>query len=134
MRRRVVKKCKSCGKVLDPQYQKKYCSNQCQQDYQWEQRKRQIAKLGIEKSQKVAKRYLIEVRGMKCSICGLEEWRDQTVPLVLDHINGHPEDNRIENLRLVCGNCDMQLPTYKSKNYGNGRAYRRQRYKNGKSY
>jgi len=45
----------------------------------------------------------------------------QPVPLVLDHIDGHFENNNEENLRLVCGNCDMQLSTYKSKNIGNGR-------------
>lgn len=56
------------------------------------------------------------------------------MPLIVDHINGNPEDDRLENLRLVCGNCDMQLPTYKSRNLGNGRAWRRQRYAEGKSY
>ena len=33
----------------------------------------------------------------------------------------------------VCGNCNMQLPTFASKNRGNGRFYRRQRYAEGKS-
>lgn len=27
----------------------------------------------------------------------------------------------LDNLRLVCGNCDMQLPTYKSKNKNSDR-------------
>jgi len=40
----------------------------------------------------------------------------------------------LKNLRLVCGNCDMLLPTYKSKNKGNGRHNRRKRYAEGKSY
>jgi hypothetical protein len=52
----------------------------------------------------------------------------------MDHIDGNSENNHLSNLRLVCGNCDMLLPTYKSKNKGNGRAYRRERYANGKSY
>jgi len=42
------------------------------------------------------------------------------MPLILDHINGINNDNRIENLRFVCSNCDTQLPTYKSKNIGGG--------------
>lgn len=67
------------------------------------------------------KKYLIEIREHKCEICGTKKWMKQPVPLVLDHIDGHFENNNEENLRLVCGNCDMQLSTYKSKNIGNGR-------------
>ena len=49
-------------------------------------------------------------------------------------MNGDSENCALDNLRLVCGNCDMQLPTYKSKNRGKGRAWRRRRYAEGKSY
>jgi hypothetical protein len=58
----------------------------------------------------------------KCACCGLgPEWHDKPMPLILDHINGVNNDNRLENLRFVCSNCDSQLPTYKSKNRTNGR-------------
>jgi len=53
---------------------------------------------------------------------------------VMDHIDGNADNNSLDNFRLVCGNCDMQLPTYKNKNKGNGRAWRRKRYAEGKSY
>jgi hypothetical protein len=72
--------------------------------------------------------------GDQCSICHVTEWMGQSVPLVLDHIDGNSTNNTQYNLRLVCGNCDMQLPTYKSKNKGSGRYSRRQRYAEGKSY
>lgn len=53
----------------------------------------------------------------KCAICGTGPvWMNKTMPLVLDHINGVNNDNRLENLRFVCSNCDTQLPTYKSRN------------------
>jgi hypothetical protein len=52
-----------------------------------------------------------------CSCCGIEPfWNGNPMPLILDHINGVNNDNRIENLRFVCSNCDTQLDTYKSKN------------------
>ena len=41
-------------------------------------------------------------------------WLGLPLALVLDHIDGDPTNNRRENLRLVCPNCDSQLPTYKS--------------------
>ena len=52
-----------------------------------------------------------------CSICGLlPEWQGQPLTLILDHINGHNHDNRLENLRWVCPNCNQQLETTNGKN------------------
>lgn len=52
----------------------------------------------------------------KCCICNNSEWMGKPIPLILDHINGIRDDNRIENLRFVCANCDHQLPTFAGKN------------------
>ncbi len=62
---------------------------------------------------------------MLCAICKTAEWLGQPISLILDHVNGNSGDWKIINLRLVCGNCDMQLPTYKGRNKGNGREWRR---------
>lgn len=52
-----------------------------------------------------------------CEMCGQgEEWRGQKMSLILDHINGVHNDNRIENLRIVCPNCNATLPTHAGKN------------------
>jgi hypothetical protein len=77
-------------------------------------------------SRRYAKTYLIGTVGNKCSICGITDWMGKPVPLVCDHISGDSTDNSIENFRLVCCNCDAQLPTFKSKNRGKGRSYDRQ--------
>lgn len=48
----------------------------------------------------------------KCSICGqLPIWNNKELTLILDHINGDNHDDRLENLRWVCPNCNIQLPT-----------------------
>ena len=47
-----------------------------------------------------------------CSICGLEPfWQGKELTLILDHINGSNHDDRLENLRWVCPNCNQQLET-----------------------
>ncbi len=52
-----------------------------------------------------------------CECCGIgPEWNGKPMPLILDHINGTYNDNRLSNLRFVCSNCDSQLDTYKSRN------------------
>lgn len=76
-------------------------------------------------ARRYARYYLLHTQGNVCSICGTTEWMGQPVPLVCDHISGDSTDNRIENFRLVCCNCDAQLPTFKSKNRGKGRDYDR---------
>ena len=52
-----------------------------------------------------------------CSICGQSSyWQNKELSLILDHINGINNDNRLENLRWVCPNCNQQLPTTGSRN------------------
>jgi ribosomal protein S14 len=53
----------------------------------------------------------------KCYVCDMGPvWREKTLVLVLDHINGKKMDHRIQNLRLVCPNCNSQLETHCGRN------------------
>jgi hypothetical protein len=52
----------------------------------------------------------------KCYICGISEWLEKPLALDLDHINGINNDNRLENLRLLCPNCHSQTHTYRGRN------------------
>ena len=65
------------------------------------------------------KRRLFEA-GIKqtcCEMCGQGElWRGQKMSMILDHVNGVPNDNRLENLRIVCPNCAATLSTHCGRN------------------
>lgn len=57
----------------------------------------------------------------KCEMCGQgEEWNGKHMSLILDHINGIWNDNRLENLRIVCPNCNSTLDTHCGKNKTKG--------------
>jgi hypothetical protein len=52
-----------------------------------------------------------------CAECGQgAEWNGKPLVLVLDHINGNNTDHRLQNLRLLCPNCNSQTPTFCGKN------------------
>lgn len=63
--------------------------------------------------------------------CGLDSWINQPIPLVVDHIDGDTSNHSLDNLRLVCPNCDALSSTYKKRNIKNikhtsdGRSVRR---------
>jgi len=50
-----------------------------------------------------------------CAWCGISRWRDKRLVLHLDHANGIHNDNRLENLRLLCPNCHSQTETYSNR-------------------
>lgn len=52
----------------------------------------------------------------KCIICKNNSiWNNKPLSLQLDHINGIPNDNRLENLRFLCPNCHSQTDTFGRK-------------------
>ena len=67
----------------------------------------------------------------KCSICGQEPvWNGKELTLTLDHVNGINNDDRLENLRWVCPNCDRQLDTFGARNPNKKTAYNQTHLKN----
>lgn len=54
----------------------------------------------------------------ECYECGqTPEWNGKKLTLQLDHINGTNNDNRLENLRLLCPNCHSQTETFAGRRF-----------------
>jgi len=57
------------------------------------------------------------IKKRNCELCGQgENWNGFKISLIIDHINGIYNDNRLENLRIVCPNCNAGLETHAGKN------------------
>jgi hypothetical protein len=52
----------------------------------------------------------------RCESCGLSEWQGKPIPLELHHANGDTNDNRIENLQILCPNCHALTENYRGLN------------------
>lgn len=91
----------SIGRKIESKFEDVFCENS---SYVWSSNlRKKLLKLG-----------LIED---KCSACGLANtWNGKPITLQLDHINGINDDNRLENLRLLCPNCHSQTSTYGGRN------------------
>jgi len=58
----------------------------------------------------------------ECNHCDIKDsWNGDIINLHLDHINGDNRDNRLDNLRFLCPNCQSQTDTYCGKGVNNGR-------------
>ena len=66
---------------------------------------------------KLRKRLIDEgYKEYKCECCGNTEWMGKPIPLELHHINGDRNDNRLENLQILCPNCHSFTENYRGSN------------------
>lgn len=66
------------------------------------------------------KRILRENVGNRCGEddCGISRWKDKSLVLALHHIDKNSENDKVNNLQLLCPNCHSQTPGYCDKRNG----------------
>lgn len=124
-------RCLNCGKEFIPYREStnKFCSRNCCSEYRVKEKYNEYLEhpeLYAGKPIKFIKKHIQKEQDNRCAICGCKpEWNGKPLVFILDHIDGHANNNNRENLRLICPNCDSQLDTYKSKNKNSDREYYR---------
>lgn len=122
--------CLNCGTVNQWSHSNhnKFCNTTCFSEYrkkEWLLENRELYERGELKSRKAIKKFHTLDYGYECAICkSPAEHNGKPLSLILDHIDGDASNNMPDNFRLVCPNCDSQLPTFKSRNRGKGRGSR----------
>ena len=122
--------CFNCSKEI--QKRNKYCSIKCQKEYEYNvyidkwKNGEETGNRGDYQISMHIKRYLYNKYENKCARCGWGEVNKYTgnIPLEVEHIDGNYENNKEENLILLCPNCHSLTSTYKGANLNNGRKTR----------
>ena len=106
--------CPECGNIVTLKG-RKFCSKDC---YSLNMAKRKEEKMFSENGKTTKyytqelKRHFIAKTGYKCARCGLSEWMGQPIPLHLHHIDGNHNNNKPENLEILCLNCHGLTENY----------------------
>ena len=127
------KYCNNCGKELfgRQKWNSNCCSHSCTIKYKQKTKIQSWLSgkwngtVGVQtiRLSKRVKDYLKKEAGYKCEKCGWNEVNPILGKpiLTISHIDGNPENNKRENLEVLCFNCHTLTKTFGSLNIGNGR-------------
>lgn len=107
---------------------KKFCSRSHQQEFYRDIIFKKIeAGVYTTTTTKVYKDYLLSKFDECCMLCGWNKVNQfsNKIPLELHHIDFNPDNNKVENLQLLCPNCHSLTNNWKGIRKGEGRDSKR---------
>lgn len=69
------------------------------------------------------RRRIIEEQDSKCLRCGNSHWLGEEIKFELNHIDGNNQNNKRENLEILCPNCHSLTPTWRGRKPVDARNY-----------
>lgn len=96
--------CPVCGKLLLSGLNKKTCSRECSNKYRAGIKYKIGRPRDKAKTAYLLKLRLLETRGKKCEKCNY----NKTEILQVHHKDRNRENNKLENLELICPNCHFE--------------------------
>lgn len=133
---KAINNCVVCGKKLTDKQKwlrQRYCSRVC-----WNTKRTGdlISDFleGNYKKQKLSpaiRKFLFAHAKNKCERCGWSGTNKKTGNSVLQvhHKDGNGENHILSNIEIICPNCHAMTKTFGNLNKGNGRKYRRDKYR-----
>ena len=126
-------RCVVCGSTDKVVPTARFCGHKCHSKFVYDEwikkwlNGKENGVSGIMRTSTRIRRYMFEKHNSKCEKCGWGEVNVKTgkSPLQLNHIDGNWENNKIENLQLLCPNCHSLTHNFGALNYGNGRVARK---------
>jgi predicted transcriptional regulator len=116
--KRELKKCINCEELT----KNKFCTSFCSSSYKHKEAYNDYLKNNYKYcnggyTPKNFKDFFLNDQNNKCQICNIDsKWMNRDLIFVIDHIDGDASNNKRENIRMICPNCDSQTETFKSKN------------------
>lgn len=132
-REKLEKQCRNCNAAIPNR--NVYCDNVCQGEYHRKERFRIIETKGVEvitkienSQRRILKAYLIDRHGNRCMECGWCRINKHTeiVPIQIDHIDGNPHNQKLDNIRLLCPNCHSLTEFFGRRGKGRKDRYRKE--------
>lgn len=87
----------------------KYCSYKCYRLHQWKEFVAKLEAAGVIDESRIQRKYLVLKHGWQCMRCKRRRWEGKPIVMDVHHKNKNHDDNRIENLALLCVMCHYYI-------------------------